>query len=774
MLPRWRILDLPLFLFIFLSLTAWGGDSYYVSPGGNDAWSGRLAAPNRAATDGPFKTLARAAAALQPGDACYLRAGVYRELLKPVRSGAPGKPITFAPYQGETPVLSGADPLTGWSLDHGAIYTAPMPWSLKDQNQLFASGDMLIEARWPNSSVRDALLHPVRARAQSGTPASLTDPNLPGGQDAWKGARLWCAGGSEWICWNTEVTGFDARSKTLTFADKYETFYKPRKGNPYVLMSVKAALDAEGEWWYDAQRARVHLWAPSGVNPQGLSVEAKRRLHVIDLSDRSFIHVIGLHFRAGGIQTNERSSDLLLKDLKGEYVGHSYVDDIGRKACVRIAGQRNEITGCEFAYSSGSILSLSGSDHKLINNSIHDGNYGVKWSGAVALTGRRQWIAYNTFQHSGRDLVTIHGLSESIIEHNDLACSGWLSSDLGLTYGHSADFGGTEIRYNLVHDNKAANATMGIYFDHLSNNVIVHHNVIWNVKNDPVRFNNPSFFDLAYNNTSFNTGRITTFDHSKREDLFGVRMINNIFNQPIKLPQHVTLSQNLVTSNPGFVAPDALNFQLAAGSPAVDAGARLAGVTDGFAGAAPDLGAYETGRPAWKAGHDFQNPPSPKWEKPEIAWMNAVRNASFELGTLEAWAPGELGRASISKGNGWGNSISGRGRQDGPEKTGTARFELKLESGARVEQVIEGLHPETTYTLSGWIKSSDGKAVGRIGVRDFGGPEAAASSGGAEWTRKLVQFKTGPRSTRATIFLEYDNRAAGAVFFDNIGLPREP
>ena len=40
-----------------------------------------------------------------------------------------------------------------------------------------------------------------------------------------------------------------------------------------------------------------------------------------------------------------------------------------------------------------------------------------------------------------------------------------------------------------------------------------------------------------------------------------------------------------------------LNFRLKAGSKAVDAGTRLPTVNDDFAGAAPDLGALESGRP---------------------------------------------------------------------------------------------------------------------------------------------------------------------------------
>jgi hypothetical protein len=43
--------------------------------------------------------------------------------------------------------------------------------------------------------------------------------------------------------------------------------------------------------------------------------------------------------------------------------------------------------------------------------------------------------------------------------------------------------------------------------------------------------------------------------------------------------------------------PSAFDFELRPGSAAVDAGVRLPGVNDDFTGSAPDLGAYERGRP---------------------------------------------------------------------------------------------------------------------------------------------------------------------------------
>ncbi|MHC4200214.1 MAG: hypothetical protein ACYSU0_09505, partial [Planctomycetota bacterium] len=213
---------------------AGAGASLYVSPEGNDGWSGRTPAPNKARTNGPFRTLARAAKAAGPGDTCFIREGVYNEILRPARSGTGRNPITFRNFWNETPVISGADPVTGWKREEDGVYSAPVGWDLGHQNQVFAGGHdggtMLTEARWPTNT--GTLLKPVRARVQSGTGTTITDPKLPGGENAWKGALLWCAGGSEWICWTARVTAYNARTHTLTFDQEKKKWYRPRKGNP--------------------------------------------------------------------------------------------------------------------------------------------------------------------------------------------------------------------------------------------------------------------------------------------------------------------------------------------------------------------------------------------------------------------------------------------------------------------------------------------------------------------------------------------------------------
>ena len=742
-----------------------GESIYYVSPDGDDAWSGRLADANAGRTDGPWKTLAKACAAVQPGDICRLRRGVYREVLKPQRDGTAESPIVFESQAGEAVLLSGADPVGGCEAAGDGLFQAPLAWDLADENQLFAGEAMLTEARWPN--IQGTLLAPTRARVASGSPTTIVDPQLPGDDDFWKDAVLWCAGGHRWYCWNATVTAFDARTKTLTFdKPQPDDWYTPRQGNEYVLMGIRHALDAEGEWWLDRQTKTLWLKPSGGQDPNTLKIEAKRRRYTMDLSGRAHVRVAGLGFRAGGILTDANSHHLRFENLKGQYIGHSYVNDISHQATVLIRGHHIELNGCELAYASGSLLRMEGHDNRLINCFLHDGDYAGKWNGVASFAGRRQLISHNTIRDSGRDVCSVHGLMESLIQYNDLSHAGWLTADLGMTYGHDTDFMGTVIRYNWVHDNLAHGHTAGIYFDHCSHNAIVHHNVVWNVPGMPLQVNNPSYFMLCYNNTLWRSGGISTFDHSHRNEMFGCRFQNNISAEPFRLPPHVVTQPNLIDPNPGLADPDQRCFGLTSTSPARGRGVPLPGIAEGTAGTPPDLGACP---PRWRAGHDFRKPPEVKWDVPEAAFSNAIRNAAFELGTLECWTASGTGKAEIGKGNGWGNAF-GRGAA---EKTGTSKHELQLIGKIRVEQPVENLHPHTKYQLSGWLKVTDERSPVILGVSGHGGLDATVSCADKGWQRKTVDFTTGAGATGITVFIERTS-ATGQAFADNLGLPRNP
>ena len=145
---------------------------FFVSPNGNDSWSGTLDAPNATKTDGPFATINRAKLAVRelkskvylpkdkPIDARYagtnypfgkgkdivvfIRTGFYplKESLvfspedggERVETNLPSGAfewhhlrdnyITYAAYPGEKPVISGATPIKNWK-KVGIFWVAP-------------------------------------------------------------------------------------------------------------------------------------------------------------------------------------------------------------------------------------------------------------------------------------------------------------------------------------------------------------------------------------------------------------------------------------------------------------------------------------------------------------------------------------------------------------------------------------------------------------------------------------------------------------------------
>lgn len=720
---------------------------YYVSPGGSDSDPGTVGLP--------FATIGKAAGVLKPGDTCYLREGVYREVLRPQQSGKPGAEIIFSNWPNEEVVISGADAIGGWNDEGDGTYSASMPWSLSDDDQVFADGTMLSEACWPGPG-REHLFNPKRAVASGGSTTTLVCEQITGNDDSWKGARLWCAGGAAWICWTSTVTAYDAKSHTLTFKEAQDSWYTPRKGNLFSLRGVRGALHAPGQWFYDSSKKKLLIIPPEGTDIKTLVVEAKRRNDAIDLSGRSHIRIRGIGFRAGGIRTDKQSSQIVLERLKGRYVSHSNAKDVSGSCGVLIFGNDILLLSCDIGYSSSSVVNVTGNDNRVINCYIHHGGYGGLWRGTVSLSGRRIVFSHNTVRHAGRDLVNTHGLMESLVQYNDVSEAGWLTKDLGMFYGHNTDFANTEFRYNLVHDNHAEHCAMGIYFDHLSHNAIVHHNVVWNVGMDPIRFNNPSYCDLVYNNTCFNTGKVGTFDHSKRNDLFASRYWGNIFNENIDLPGHVTVHDNEIMSNPSFRDSARQDFRLK--NPADKAA----------------VGAYAPDGALWQAGCDMENPPVPLpvYKLPRIAWMNTVRNACFEFGTLEGWHKTESSQAVLTKGNGWGNKVLGGGEACG---TGTSKFELRLGPGSDgISQVVKGLSPDMTYTLSAWVRVSDENETIVLGVKKYGGAAVSVSASSKEWIRRSIDFTTGPNATEATIYLLKPTASGGYAWCDNLTLPLRP
>ena len=94
-----------------------------------------------------------------------------------------------------------------------------------------------------------------------------------------------------------------------------------RKHVELILYVIQDALDSAGEWFYDSSTSTLYLWAPGDGNPEG-RVEAKRRNHAFDLSNRSHIKIEGFNIFASSIVTNPDSHHIVMDVLNAKYVEH--------------------------------------------------------------------------------------------------------------------------------------------------------------------------------------------------------------------------------------------------------------------------------------------------------------------------------------------------------------------------------------------------------------------------------------------------------------------
>jgi len=102
-------------LLLFVSTLAFATD-YYVAKDGDDANPGTEAAP--------FLTIGKAAGLMVAGDVCYVKEGVYREVLDPANGGSAAAPITFTSFGEDEVTISATEPITDWAVHSGAGFKA--------------------------------------------------------------------------------------------------------------------------------------------------------------------------------------------------------------------------------------------------------------------------------------------------------------------------------------------------------------------------------------------------------------------------------------------------------------------------------------------------------------------------------------------------------------------------------------------------------------------------------------------------------------------------
>ena len=805
--------ETTLVLSLMLNSASLFGASYYVSSTGNNPGSGTFA--------DPWSEIQSAAEVMVAGDTCIISGGTYRETVTLANSGTSANPITYRAAPGETVVITGLDPVTSsWTHTGGSdpIYqtTLPDPLGIPDhEDQLFVMNGTnvkyLWEARWPNlasteytfQALKDSFQiaeGPTDADPALNTPSTLTDSDLTQVDDYWIGATVWYVGGKGgWLGKTSRISdstaAVDAAPGTLTLQDVDTTKQDPVNGSEYYITGVLAELDAENEWFIDRNdRRTLYVWAPGGLAPT--NIEVKRRVLGMVINGKSYVHVEGVQFLACSIQL-VGSDYCELDGITARYIygsdqSLSYGANNQRDNTINIVGDFNTIKNSDLAYSSGSMIHLKGTGNQVINNLIRHTTFLGNYAASIEFDECYDTlISHNTIHDSGRGIIA--GVNRnSIIQHNKMHDFMWLSSDGAAIYFWGMDLGNSEFRYNEIYngigmENGWGNlSTYGIYMDNGAHNVLIHHNLIYDMADDTsacIKFNQPGNFRLAFNNTLVGNNAKSFTSNSNGDyqaDSFGSVLGNTILTGEVELKADIANLRyiNNKDSSNGFDEVTHLNgdYSLTNVSPAIDSGVDDATITNtyisnavmphdlGIIGSAPDAGAYEYGGYTWEVGHDFNNVPTPDTTRRTSRYMNLLLDSAFD--EMTNWVP--IGSPSIVPYQGVRDDWL---KQKGEKRRRGMRTWLRLNNqGDGVEQTVTGLKPDTYYHLSGWLASDVGESI-EFGVKDFGGDTIGQSANNEHFdVRKDIFFKTGATDTTATVFITKTSSGSAYVYADDFGL----
>jgi parallel beta-helix repeat protein len=509
----------------------------YVSTQGNDSWTGKLVRPNQLRTDGPFATISRALSAVRALKGkgplghpvtVYVGGGRYDLsepiVLTPEDSGTTECPLTIEASEGEVPIISGGETITGWEpVKHGGLrelWRARVPRAKEGNryfHELFVNGQRRQRARDPNTGYFkvDGTITPDR-------PASFKfhEGDI---QPAWvtkRGVEIVTL--LNWAAFRMPVRSVDTTTHTVTLEGRRQ-HWGNEKGARYWVENAFEALDTPGEWYWDPQAGWVYYCPMAGEDMTRAEVVAPRLDQLVllrgyDQEWREFvdnIRIRGLVFA----YTDWSIPETGYVDMQAAVEIPGAVEGVGVVSCIfqkclfehlggyAIAFERasrdNQIVDNEMTdlgaggVKVGPTKDFNESDYELTSGNVISGNH-IHDIGKVFPGGVAVWIGQssgNTVSRNHIHNTLVYAISvgwswgymptdarDNIIELNHIHDIGLHTlSDLGCIYTLGVQ-PGTIIRKNLCHDvtrYERGYGGWGIYLDEGSSNILVENNIVF-------------------------------------------------------------------------------------------------------------------------------------------------------------------------------------------------------------------------------------------------------------------------------------------------------
>jgi hypothetical protein len=268
----------------------------HVSPAGNDGWSGQLAEPNADRTDGPLATPARArdvlrerrrAKSLSGPAEVRLRGGRYRLAEPLVFTPEDSGDVLWTAAAGESPVLSGAAPATGWRIERRAgltVWTTDVSALVRGRGPfraLFVNGERRPRPRLPKEGYWRIESVPGRALDGGGHWKTLFEGSdafvaAPGTVAAWRSlADVEAVVLHFWIEERLPLVSFDPATRLVRTGRKTLMALVDETGDTYPRFYAENVFEAlsPGDWYLDRPTGRLHYAPRPGDRPETARVE---------------------------------------------------------------------------------------------------------------------------------------------------------------------------------------------------------------------------------------------------------------------------------------------------------------------------------------------------------------------------------------------------------------------------------------------------------------------------------------------------------------------